>query len=164
MLKPAKLKIVLVFALLFSILTPSSASAAPLAPGFESVSLGLIADNDFAAWMGDDKNVTRLFWQNNVSWYSQVAAMANEDVVPQLGETYIYVLAMGGDGYTGNAGQGGDDGHCRRGQGKAAPARYRGLKLFQHLAHGPEHPGRVGHQGQSGALHTVLFQRRARDF
>jgi hypothetical protein len=104
MLKPAKLKIALVFALLFSILTPSSASAAPLAPGFESVTLGLITDNDFASWMGDDKNVTRLFWQNNVSWYSQVAAMSNQDVVPQIGETYIYVLAMGGDNYTGIGG------------------------------------------------------------
>jgi hypothetical protein len=108
--KPARMRIALVLALLFSFFTTASANAAPLAPGFESVTLGLIADNDFAAWMGDDRNVTRLFWQNNVSWYDQVAAMSNEDVVPQLGETYIYVLAMGGDGYNGNAGQGGDDG------------------------------------------------------
>ena len=39
-----------------------------------------------------------------------------------------------------------------------------GLSFFQHLAHGPEHPGRVGHQGQFGALHPVLFQRCPRDF
>jgi uncharacterized repeat protein (TIGR02543 family) len=106
----AKLKYSLALALVLSIIIPQNASAAPLAPGFESVTLGLIADNDFAAWMGDDKNVTRLFWQNNVSWYDQVAAMSNQDVVPQIGETYIYVLAMGGDGYNGNAGQGGNDG------------------------------------------------------
>jgi hypothetical protein len=104
MFKGARFKIVLALALFGSMLTPSSAQAAPLAPGFESVVLGLITDNDFAAWMGDDKNVTRLFWQNNVSWYDQVAAMSNQDVVPQIGETYIYVLAMGGDGYTGQAG------------------------------------------------------------
>ena len=104
MFKGARFKIALSLALFGSILTPSTAQAAPLAPGFESVILGLITDNDFAAWMGDDKNVTRLFWQNDVSWYDQVAAMSNQDVVPQIGETYIYVLAMGGDGYTGEAG------------------------------------------------------------
>ena len=104
MFKGARFKIALSLALFGSILTPSTAQAAPLAPGFESVILGLITDNDFAAWMGDDKNVTRLFWQNDVSWYDQVAAMSNQDVVPQIGETYIYVLAMGGDGYTGQAG------------------------------------------------------------
>jgi len=104
MLKSAKFKIALLLALISSILYPTIASAAPLAPGFESVTLGLITDNDFAAWMGDDKNVTRLFWQNDVSWYDQVAAMSNQDVVPQIGETYIYVLAMGGDNYTGIGG------------------------------------------------------------
>lgn len=104
MLKPARVRIAIVLALLFSFFTPTIANAAPLAPGFESVTLGLITDNDFAAWMGDDRNVTRLFWQNNVSWYAQVDAMSNQDVVPQIGETYIYVLAMGGDGYTGIAG------------------------------------------------------------
>ena len=110
MLKGARFKIALALALFGSILTPTSANAAPLAPGFESVTLGLIADNDFAAWMGDDRNVTRLFWQNNVSWPEQVSAMSSQDVVPQIGETYIYVLAMGGNGYTGNAGGPGVDG------------------------------------------------------
>ena len=104
MLKRARFKIALALALFGSIVVPTSAQAAPLAPGFESVTLGLITDNDFAAWMGDDKNVTRLFWQNNVSWYDQVAAMSNQDVVPQIGETYIYILAMGGDNYTGIGG------------------------------------------------------------
>jgi uncharacterized repeat protein (TIGR02543 family) len=54
--------------------------------------------------MGDDRNVTRLFWQNDVSWYAQVAAMQNQDVIPRAGETFIYVLAMGGDSYTGTPG------------------------------------------------------------
>ena len=108
--KPARVKITLVLALLFSFFTPTSASAAPLAPGFESVTLGLITDNDFASWMGDDRNVTRLFWQNNSQWGEQVAAMSSQDVVPQIGETYIYVLAMGGNGYTGQARSPGDSG------------------------------------------------------
>ena len=102
--KSVRMRIALVLVLLFSFFSPTSAHAAPLAPGFESVTLGLITDNDFAAWMGDDRNVTRLFWQNDVSWYAQVDAMSNQDVVPQIGETYIYVLAMGGNGYTGQAG------------------------------------------------------------
>lgn len=88
----------------FAFVGMPSSIAAPLAPGFESVTLGLITDNDFAAWMGDDRNVSRLFWQNDVSWYDQVAAMSNQDVVPQIGETYIYILAMGGDHYTGIGG------------------------------------------------------------
>ena len=97
----------ILIATLLSILTLvplPSASAAPLAPGFESVTLALITDNDFAAYMGDDRNVMRLFWENNVSWPDQINAMSTQDVVPQIGETYIYVLAMGGDNYTGIAG------------------------------------------------------------
>jgi uncharacterized repeat protein (TIGR02543 family) len=95
--------------LLVSLFTPvflntAPANAVPGAPGFNPVVLALITDNDFSAYMGDDRNVTRLFWQNDVSWYAQVAAMQNQDVIPRAGETFIYVLAMGGDSYTGVAG------------------------------------------------------------
>ena len=86
------------------------ANAVPGAPGFSAVVLGLITDNDFSAYMGDDRNVTRLFWENNVVWNSQVAAMQNQDVIPRAGETFIYVLAMGGNGYTGTARTPLDDG------------------------------------------------------
>ena len=86
------------------------ANAAPGAPGFNPVVLGLITDNDFSAYMGDDRNITRLFWQNDVQWGQQVAAMQNQDVIPRTGETFIYVLAMGGDPYTGIARITGDDG------------------------------------------------------
>ena len=79
------------------------ANAAPGAPGFSRVVLGLITDNDFSAYMGDDRNVTRLFWQNDVVWNNQVALMQNQDVIPRTGETFIYVLAMGGNPYTGTA-------------------------------------------------------------
>ncbi len=104
MLGKKRLRKLMSIALLLSCAGLQSANAAPLAPGFESVTLALIADNDFSAYMGDDKNVMRLFWENNVSWPSQISAMSTQDVVPQIGETYIYVLAMGGDGYTGQAG------------------------------------------------------------
>jgi hypothetical protein len=95
--------------LLVSLFTPvflntAPANAVPGAPGFDPVILALITDNDFSAYMGDDRNVTRLFWQNDVSWYDQVDAMEAQDVIPRAGETFIYVLAMGGDGYTGQAG------------------------------------------------------------
>lgn len=86
------------------------ANAAPGAPGFSRVVLGLITDNDFSAYMGDDRNVTRLFWQNDVVWNNQVALMQNQDVIPRTGETFIYVLAMGGDPYTGIARTSGDNG------------------------------------------------------
>ena len=104
MLGKKRLRKLVSTALFLTIAGVPSADAAPLAPGFESVTLALIADNDFSAYMGDDKNVMRLFWENDVSWPSQINAMSTQDVVPQIGETYIYVVAMGGDGYTGQAG------------------------------------------------------------
>ena len=91
-------------------LNTAPANAVPGAPGFSAVVLGLITDNDFSAYMGDDRNITRLFWQNDVQWNSQVAAMQNQDVIPRAGETFIYVLAMGGDQYTGTARTAGDNG------------------------------------------------------
>ncbi len=104
MLGKKRLRKLVSIALFLTLVQMPLANAAPLAPGFESVTLALIADNDFSAYMGDDKNVMRLFWENNVSWPSQINAMSTQDVVPQIGETYIYVVAMGGDGYTGQAG------------------------------------------------------------
>jgi len=91
-------------------LNTAPANAVPGAPGFDPVILALITDNDFSAYMGDDRNVTRLFWQNDVSWYDQVDAMEAQDVIPRAGETFIYVLAMGGDSYTGTARTAGDNG------------------------------------------------------
>ena len=100
--------LVAIFTSIFQNTVP--ANAAPGAPGFNPVVLGLITDNDFSAYMGDDRNVTRLFWQNDVQWGQQVAAMQNQDVIPRTGETFIYVLAMGGDPYTGIARITGDNG------------------------------------------------------
>ena len=85
--------------LLLSIFTFTPAQAAvPQAPGFSVASLKVIVDNDYAAFMGSDSNVTRLFNQNNVEWMTQIANAASLDIYPQVGETYIYIAVMGGGG------------------------------------------------------------------
>ena len=84
------------------LLNPLSASAtAPLPPAgpvFNQVQLKALADNDFAIFMGNDLEITRLFYQNDVSWPAQVSNIQTLDVYPQSGETYIYVVPMGGNG------------------------------------------------------------------
>lgn len=61
---------------LLQVLVPSSASATaptpPAGPVFNQVQLKVLADNDFAVFMGNDTEITRLFYQNNVSWPDQV--------------------------------------------------------------------------------------------
>jgi uncharacterized repeat protein (TIGR02543 family) len=73
-----------------------AAHAAPLPPGFSEVRLKVIADNHFAVFMGDDANATRLFHQNTQSWQTQIESATTLDVVPVAGETFLYILAMGG--------------------------------------------------------------------
>lgn len=92
-----------------SFFSPSLASAtAPLAPAgpvFNQVQLKALADNDFAIFMGNDLEITRLFYQNEVSWPAQVSNIQTLDVYPESGETYIYVVPMGGNGgYTADNG------------------------------------------------------------
>jgi uncharacterized repeat protein (TIGR02543 family) len=84
-------------------LTPiqASATSAPLPPAgpvFNQVQLKAVADNDFAIFMGNDLEITRLFYQNDVSWPDQVSNIQTIDVYPESGETYVYVLPMGGNG------------------------------------------------------------------
>jgi uncharacterized repeat protein (TIGR02543 family) len=80
-----------------------AAHAAPLPPGFSEVRLKVIADNHFAVFMGDDANATRLFHQNTQSWQTQIESATTLDVVPVAGETFLYILAMGGgSGYAEN--------------------------------------------------------------
>lgn len=89
----------------------ATAPAAPAGPVFNQVQLKAIADNDFAVFMGNDLEITRLFYQNNVSWYAQVDNVQTLDVYPENGETYIYVVPMGGNGgYTADDGRTGDVG------------------------------------------------------
>ena len=76
----------------------STLMAAPNAPGFRSARVKVIADNDYAVYMGTDLNITRVLHQSNVEWGQQVANIGTLDVFPLAGESYIYVLAMGGNG------------------------------------------------------------------
>ena len=73
-------------------------AAVPQAPGFAKATLKVIVDNDYAAFMGDASNVTRLFYQNNVPWMTQISNAASLDIYPQSGETYLYLAVMGGGG------------------------------------------------------------------
>jgi hypothetical protein len=85
--------------LLTSLLTFTPAYAAvPQAPGFAKATLKVIVDNDYAAFMGDASNVTRLFNQNNVDWQTQISNATSLDIFPQTGETYLYLAVMGGGG------------------------------------------------------------------
>ena len=70
---------------------------APNAPGFRSARVKVIADNDYAVYMGNDLGITRVLHQSNVVWMDQVANIGTLDVFPLAGETYMYVLAMGGN-------------------------------------------------------------------
>lgn len=94
-IRPA-LAVVLSVMTLFT-LEPASA-AVPQAPGFTKATLKVIVDNDYAAFMGDANSVTRLFYQNEVPWMTQISSAASLDIYPQSGETYLYLAVMGGGG------------------------------------------------------------------
>lgn len=86
---------------LLQALVPTAASAdlpqPPAGPVFNQVQLKVLADNDFAVFMGNDTEITRLFYQNMVSWPDQVNNIQTLDVYPESGETYIYIVPMGGN-------------------------------------------------------------------
>jgi len=89
----------LAISLFLSILNFSPAYAAvPNSPSFAKATLKVIVDNDYAAFMGDNSNVTRLFYQNNVAWMTQITDATSLDIFPESGETYIYIAVMGGGG------------------------------------------------------------------
>jgi hypothetical protein len=79
-------------------LAPAIGATVPQAPGFAKATLKVIVDNDYAAFMGDENNVTRLFYQNDYPWMTQITNAASVDIYPQTGETYIYLAVMGGGG------------------------------------------------------------------
>jgi len=86
-----------------STLVPSPAHATapepPAEPLFNQVQMKVLVDNDFAVFMGNDQQVTRLFYQNDVVWNSQIVDIQTLDVYPNAGETFIYLLPMGGNAY-----------------------------------------------------------------
>jgi len=88
----------LLFAAFCTVIPAASAATVPLAPGFPQASLKLVVDNDYAVFMGDGTNVTRLFYQNNYAWMDQVGNATNVNITPLPGESYIYIAVMGGGG------------------------------------------------------------------
>lgn len=64
------------------------------------VTIQIVADNDFAVFAGTASSVTRLIYQNNYDWGSQINVAQNAPATFSLltGETTVYVLAMGGGG------------------------------------------------------------------
>lgn len=90
----------LALALTLSLLnfSPALGSGVPLAPGYARATLQVLVDNDYAAFMGDANNATRLFYQNNVAWMTQLTDATSLDIFPQTGESYLYLAVMGGGG------------------------------------------------------------------
>jgi hypothetical protein len=97
-----------------SVVMPSSAIAStpelPAAPLFNQVQMKVLVDNDFAVFMGNDQQVTRLFYQNNSQWGNQVQNIQTLDVFPAAGETFVYLVPMGGNTYIApGGGEGGQE-------------------------------------------------------
>ena len=57
-----------------------------------------MADNDFAVFTGTTSGVTRLIYQNNVGWPSQISAASSQSFTLLPKETTFYLLGMGGEG------------------------------------------------------------------
>ncbi|NBU37756.1 MAG: hypothetical protein EBS32_05920, partial [Actinobacteria bacterium] len=90
-------------ALLLALLAPfidGSGAHAVSAPGAPIVGGGvaIISDNDYALFAGDASNVTRIIHQNNDVFWDQVAGSANVRISLHDGESYVYLLGMGGGG------------------------------------------------------------------
>ena len=76
---------------------PVAAGTVPSAPVIGG-SIRIVADNDFALLAGDDDNVTRMILQNDYVWMDQAANATTYQINLNGGETYLYLLAMGGGG------------------------------------------------------------------
>lgn len=68
------------------------------APLRAQTTIQIVADNDFAVFVGTTTSVTRLVYQNDVSWGDQIAAATSFTFSLEAGEDTFYVLAMGGGG------------------------------------------------------------------
>jgi len=75
-----------------------------VAPSFSQASLQILVDNDFAVFLGNSSGVRRLFYDNTVGWPGQVSAASTLQIASNNGETYLYILAMGGGGSQENIG------------------------------------------------------------
>ena len=87
----------LLFLLTFSGNSVSSSYAdGLLAPSFPTIPVRIIADNDFDIMLGNGSGPTSVVYENLAGWGEQIAAAGTVDVIPGIGDTYIYVLAIGG--------------------------------------------------------------------
>lgn len=82
----------------------SSISVANAGPISSSFDMQIVVDNDFAVFGGTSSGITELLYQNQVSWYTQVASIQNFSFNLQQGNDFIYVLAMDGGGISSFAG------------------------------------------------------------
>lgn len=60
--------------------------------------ISMVADNDYAIFGGTSTSITSLLYQNDVSWYTQVANISAQNFALGAGEDTFYVLAMDGGG------------------------------------------------------------------
>ena len=74
-----------------------AAATVPSAPVIGGT-IRIVADNDFALLAGDENNVTRMILQNDAVWMQQQANATTYAINLNGGETYFYLLAMGGGG------------------------------------------------------------------
>ncbi len=63
-----------------------------------STTMSIVADNDFALFVGDSTSITRLIYQNDLEWGSQIEAQQSFTFDLQAGENTFYLVAMGGGG------------------------------------------------------------------
>jgi hypothetical protein len=63
-----------------------------------AVTIQIVADNDFAIFVGSSSAPTRLAYQNDNNWPSQIAAASSYNLTFGVGEDTVYLLAMGGGG------------------------------------------------------------------
>ena len=76
---------------------PAGAVSVPGAPVVNG-GVSIISDNDYALFAGDASNVTRIIHQNDYVFWDQVAGSANVRIALNDGESYVYLLGMGGGG------------------------------------------------------------------
>ena len=58
----------------------------------------IVTDNDFALLTGTATSITRLVYQSDVEWPTQISNASSFDLSLAAGENTIYILAMGGGG------------------------------------------------------------------
>lgn len=76
---------------IFAILLCAGASA-------HAALIQIVTDNDFALLTGTATSITRLVYQSDVEWPTQISNASSFDLSLAAGENTIYILAMGGGG------------------------------------------------------------------